>query len=105
MKVENINGCVNQFIIYDWHPQFKIKTFQSYKSEIATHRDWNKWDEEQEKDVHIKDTLILKGNMWDYSTTTRRHFKAFINEHTPFSYENKAQWLKEIENNPSIEVI
>ena len=110
MKVENMisskgNTISNQFIIKDWHPQFDILTFQSYKSEIATLRKWNNWDIEQEKTIYTKETLILKGSMWDYSNTTRKYFKQFINSETPFTYENKAQWLKEIENNKNIEVL
>lgn len=89
MKVTNLNGYANQFIIRD---DFSNIEFQSYKSSIVQFRE---------------DTgeLLLKGEMWDYSVTTRRHFKAFINEHTPFTYENKQQWLKEIETNNSIEVL
>ena len=56
------------------------------------------------KDIN-RDYLTLYSNMWDYSVTPRRHFKAFINEYTPFNYENKQQWLKEIANNDKIQVI
>jgi hypothetical protein len=90
MKVENLNGYANQFVIY--LENLKGICFQSYKTGIAVfYNEVNK--------------LQLKGNMWDYSATTRRHFKAFINEHTPFTYENKQQWLKEIKNNDNIEVL
>jgi len=90
MKVKNFNGYPNQFIITE-----EEKTiFQSYKSKICS---------------LIGDMgqigLVLNGSIWDYSNTTRKHFKSFINEETPFTYENKAQWIKEIENNESIEVI
>ncbi len=88
MKIENLNGYVNQFIITDG---FQI-AFQSYKSLIATY------------DFTKKDFLQLNGDMWDYSVTTRRHFKSFINDYTPFTYECKAQWLKEIKTNDKIEV-
>ena len=102
MKVENIvnskgNTVANQFIIKDTG---KI-TFQSYKSEIATLKD-NITDNALTTGWNI---LALKGEMWDYSSTTRKYFKQFINEETPFTYENKAQWLKEIENNNNIEVV
>lgn len=90
MKVENLNGYANQFIIIGEEGT----VFQSYDSKIAL----LKGDMGQQG-------LILYGDMWDYSATTRRHFKAFINEHTPFEYVNKAQWLKEIENNEFIEVL
>ena len=89
MKVENLNGYANQFLIRDG---FQI-AFQSYNSFIAM---FNFMD---------KEYLSLNGDMWDYSNTTRRHFKSFINEHTSFEYVNKAQWLKEIENNKNIEVV
>ena len=90
MKVENIkndkgNIVANQFIIYG---DDKI-TFQSYDSEVCYEKNGK---------------LYLKGDVWDYSVTTRRHFKTFINDKTPFTYENKQQWLKEIENNEKIEV-
>lgn len=87
MRVENLNGYANQFVI----DNDKETTFQSYNSEICS----------------IFDNRVLKlvSTMWDYSVTTRRHFKAFINEYTPFTYENKQQWLKEIESNDNIEVI
>ena len=87
MRVENLNGYANQFVI----DNDKETTFQSYNSEICS----------------IFDNRVLKlvSTMWDYSVTTRRHFKAFINEETPFTYENKQQWLKEIASNDNIEVI
>lgn len=87
MKVENLNGYANQFVIIDGENAY----FQSYKSKIAN--------------ITFDNCLKLYGEMWDYSATTRRHFKAFINEYTPFTYENKAQWLKEIGSNESIEVL
>jgi hypothetical protein len=87
MKLENLNGYANQFLITDKNRT----TFQSYNSRIA--------------EFNEETGLLKLYEDWDYSNTTRRHFKSFINEHTPFTYENKAQWLKEIENNPSIEVI
>ena len=94
MKVENLNEYANQFLITDKYGT----TFQSYNSKIAT------LNVKRVNEVRFL-TLSLKGEMWDYSVTTRRHFKAFINEYTPFTYENKQQWLKEIENNSNIEVL
>jgi len=90
MKVENIinnrgNTVANQFIVSNGEEL----VFQSYDSKIVT----------------LKNGMLkLEGDMWDYSVTTRRHFKTFINDKTPFTYENKQQWLKEIENNEKIEV-
>ena len=87
MKVENLNGYANQFLITDNNKVF----FQSYKSLIAE---------------YDRETDILKlYSEWDYSKTTLRHFKAFINEETSFKYENKASWEKEIKNNPNIKEV
>lgn len=96
MKVENMtsekgNKVANQFIIHGSN----YVTFQSYESIIATHKD-NEID---------KPCLSLVADWWDYSNTTRKYFEQFINEYTPFTYDNKAQWLKEIENNDLIEVV
>jgi hypothetical protein len=96
MKVENMinsrgNTVANQFII---RGRFEVD-FQSYNSLICS------FDFKDDKD----NKLLLKGSMWDYSVTTRRYFKQFINEETPFTYETKAQWEKEIKNNDNIEVI
>jgi len=86
MEVKNLNGYKNQFLITD-----KEKTvFQSYDYKIAEFNN---------------ETNTLKiYSEWSYSNTTMRHFKAFINTHTTFNYENKAQWIKEIKNNNNIEV-
>lgn len=87
MKVENLNGRPNQFLITDNNRV----AFQSYKSLIA------EYDRET-------NTLKLYSE-WNYSQTTLRHFKAFINEETSFNYINKAQWEKEIKNNPNIKEV
>ena len=96
MKVENIvngkgNTIANQFIITD----SDRVVFQSYTSKIAEYN-WN--------------TGILKlcGDMWDYSNTTRKYFKVFINEHCNYKipqYENKRQWLKVISESDNIKVV
>lgn len=83
----------NQFLIWNSTPEMTTLTFQSYKSPVATLE--RRGSEE---------TLILHGNTWDYSNTTRKHFKLFINEHTHFRYEDKKQWLKEIAQNPQVVV-
>lgn len=81
----------NQFLIWNSTPEKTTLTFQSYESTIATL-----------ERVGSVETLILNGSMWDYSNTTRKHFKLFINENTHFKYEDKAQWLKEIAQNPQV---
>lgn len=91
MKSDKGNDVPNQFIITDSHR----KIFQSYETIICRFY----------KFEFNKDYLALYNDMWDYSNTTRKYFKKFINEETPFHYENKAQWLKEIETNDSIEVL
>ena len=86
--MENNKGraVANQFVITG----LGYKTFQSYYSTIC---------------YIVDDELVLEGDTWDYSNTTRKYFKQFINEETSFHYENKAQWLKEIENNKNIRVV
>ena len=86
MKVENFKH-INQYLITVGN----IITFQSYNSTIASYN-------------------RLTGNLkvfkdWDYSNTTRKHFKMFINELTIFNYETKKQWIKEMNENNKIEVV
>ena len=97
MKIENMksnkgNNVANQFLIRGE----KETTFQSYNKTIA-----------RTYYSEMLDTTMLElnGDWWDYTNTTRKYFKQFINEETPYTYENKAQWLKEIETNPNIEVL
>jgi len=90
MKVENMvsqkgNDIANQFIIRSTEG----KTFQSYNSTIC---------------IYTGDKLKLFSD-WDYSRTTLKYFKEFINDETCFTYEDKAQWEKEIKNNENIEVL
>ena len=102
MNVENIksprgNKVANQFVIHSLRKMPDLKTmhcisFQSYTSDICYI-------------VYQFNTLRLFGNMWDYSYTTRKYFKQFINEFTPYTYETKAQWEKEIKENDNIEVL
>ncbi len=40
------------------------------------------------------------GKNWDYSQSTLKHLKHFINNYTAYTYENKQQFKKFIENNP-----
>ncbi len=89
MNIKQFHNA-NQFIIY--HDEYI--SFHSYESLICT---YSKND--------IKTRLILFDNLWDYSNTTRKHFKLFINELTHFNYVDKKQWLKEIENNSEIKEV
>lgn len=87
MRVENLNGYPNQFLIVDYEND--SISFQSYKTLIAT----------------LKRGTLKVFSHWDYSNTTMRHFKRFINEETPFTYENSKQWRQEMKDNPQIEEV
>lgn len=52
-----------------------------------------------------KRILKLNANYWDYSQTTLKQLKYFINNYTCFNYETKKQFEKEIETNENIEEI
>lgn len=90
MKVEQLYNK-NQFII----DHKRKKYFQSYDSLICIFDEYNK------KGKH----LILIDNMWDYSNTTRKHFKLFINEYTYFRYQDKKSWLRFLEMKPKSVII
>lgn len=78
------NVVANQFIIR----QGDIIVFQSYRSQIAT---------------YSQDTQILKVfSDWDYSRTTLKYFKQFVNEETSFTYENKKQFEQLMKENKNI---
>ena len=62
--------------------------FFSYDTEIA---------------MYDKVTKTLSDfNMWDYSKTTVKHFKTFINNYTCFNYDSMSQWRDEITKNINI---
>lgn len=46
--------------------------------------------------------ITLYNNLWDYSATTRKWFKKFIDDFTCFTYHDKQNWIEEIESNPHI---
>lgn len=81
MKVQNVvntngNTVPNQFIITDG----SRVAFQSYDSLIA------EYDREAGKmELHSE---------WDYSRTTLKYFKQFIEDETPFIYDTKAKFEK-----------
>lgn len=70
----------NQFVIYCSNKEsgLSVVAFQSYRTLIA---------------VLEGGKLYINWNYWDYSKTTLKHLKIFINEYTPFTYESKAQFL------------
>jgi hypothetical protein len=90
-KIENMvspkgHKVANQFKIYATDKT----TFQSYNSVVC---DWN------------GTTLYLYSDVWNYSKTTRKYFKLFLEEETSINYESRKDFLKEIETNPNIVVI
>lgn len=85
LKIETLGA--NQNIVTVDNKQV---TFISYDSTIADYDIQNR-------------ILYLHGDMWDYSNTTRKYFKKFINYFTQFTYIDKKQFLKELEcDNPKI---
>ncbi len=76
------NTVPNQFIILDG----KKTIFQSYNSKIA------EWDGE---------TLRVFPD-WDYSKTTLKYFKQFINDFTSYTYTTKKEWEKIMQESKNI---
>lgn len=80
----------NQFLIY-----FRDKNnndlvaFQSYATLIAI------WSYNEQK-------LFVNWSYWDYSKTTSKHLKIFINQYTRCTYENRQQFAKYIINNDNV---
>lgn len=73
----------NQFLItYNnvGDPCFSAVCFQSYSTLIAIY-------------VSTEKMLYINWSMFDYSKTTLKHLKLFINEYTPFNYESKQQFI------------
>jgi hypothetical protein len=90
-KIKNMisprgNNVANQFKIF----VIDKTTFQSYDSVVC---DWN------------GTTLYLYGDVRDYSNTTRKYFKSFLEEETSINYKSRQHFLKEIETNPNIVII
>ena len=46
--------------------------------------------------------LHLNSDMWDYSNTTRKYFKKFINDFTNLTYDTKAKFLSLIDSSDNI---
>lgn len=85
----------NQFVIYYNDPlggssNRTLVAFQSYNSVIAIFNPAG----------HI---LYVNWSKWDYSKTTMKHLKMFINQYTCYQYDNKYQFLNFI--NTSGEVV
>ena len=69
----------NQFVIYYKDSEKNYVCFQSYRTLIA---------------IYSYNKLYINWSYWDYSKTTSKHLKIFINEYTNFKYEDKKQFLK-----------
>lgn len=79
MTNDNQKPIANQFILIGAYGGEECIAFQSYKSVCA---------------VFIKQTnTLILGKHWDFSPTTTRYLKKFINEFTTFVYDNKRQFF------------
>lgn len=82
----------NQFVIEYQLNDTLVSCFQSYTSLIAI------YDRYTEK-------LYINADMWDYSKTTLKHLKMFINEWTIWDYDNKSQFEKMIRHESEMIVL
>lgn len=88
VKVEQLENK-NQFVIFykDNTTGRDIIAFQSYKTLIA---------------IYSNITLYVNWRYWDYSKTTLKHLKMFVDRYTCFDYENKQHFLKLITQHPRV---
>lgn len=80
----NLLGA-NQYVVIEGDK----KVFQSYNTVIAIY------------DMFTQE-LLLNGSEWQYSKTTMKYFKDFVNYETKFIYESKKQFEKAIETDVQI---
>ena len=86
----------NQFVIWlKDKDNNDIIAFQSYKTLIAVYYAGSYEDKRP-------DMLEINWSMWDYSKTTLKHLKMFVDEYTSFHFENKHQFAQEIRVNDCI---
>ena len=85
----------NQFVIYYKSGSEELVAFQSYSSLIAIYHKGN-------YPAKRPDILEINWDKWDYSKTTLKHLKMFINGYTSFKYETKHQFACEIMHNDDI---
>lgn len=52
-----------------------------------------------------EDKLYLNSYVWDYSNTTRKYFKTFIDSFTSFSYKTKQNFVKLIDISEDIIIL
>lgn len=89
LRVVQLLGHKNQYvIIYQQPDNDYVISFYSYDSLIAV---YSNNDEE----------LFINWDKWDYSITTLKHFKEFINKWTCFTYETKMQFIAKINHSES----
>lgn len=64
------NATPNQFIKTIWNEENDVEAiiFQSYESDICK--------------IDVKAQVIVFGNEWDYSVTTMKHLKKFLNDYS-----------------------
>lgn len=82
----------NQFIIRynnQKNPCLNCVCFQSYATLICM------WASNEKK-------LYINWSMWDYSKTTLKHLKQFINQYTPFEYLTKQDFLKFLKTSDNV---
>lgn len=83
---ENGNPAANQIVIHFEHEDGTTGTiFQSYDSIIAVHTY-----------TSLGQNLLLFPD-WEYSKTTMKHFRTFLNGTSEFEYHSKPKFLKAIE--------
>ena len=81
------NKVENQFLIRDGEK----KVFQSYNSKIA------------EYDIETRELKIFED--WDYSKTTMKYFKQFIENETCYNYGTKANFEKTYKSHDKVKFI
>lgn len=79
----------NQYLITYQDKETNILCFQSYKTLIAIRSYKDK-------------KLSVNYKYWDYSKTTMKHLKLFINTYTTYTYESKSQFQKLLLNDSNI---
>ena len=82
----------NQFVIRynnQNNPCLNVVCFQSYATLICMYSP-------------NENKLYINWSMYDYSKTTLKHLKIFINEYTPFNYINKADFTLFILNSENV---
>lgn len=56
-------------------------------------------------EYHKESKKLVLTYLWDFSQTTLKQLKNFVNNYTCFNYENKKQFEQEIEKNNNIMIL